>query len=379
MAWEVPVKLEDAVYAATRAALGEAALATPALTRAIVDRSQRYTSDRQRLAQPTDRAADLAARAAFFTIADAMKIAIPIGELVQRGALPARRPLRVLDVGAGCGAMTLGLVASLAPSIALEVVAIDHDAAALGIAKAAIQAFTTGREATVTLVTQSADALRAELPPADLVVLGTVLNELAAADALALVERALGAISDDGAVIVIEPALRDTSRALHAVRDAVITRGTGHVFAPCTRRGAPCPALADPNDWCHEDRALQLSPRTAELARLTHLRDGGMKLAYLTLRKQPLDLVDALVEGLVDPSSVTAWRIVSAPMPAKGKLEIFGCSAHGRIPLRLLRRHRNPGNRDLERVDRGDVVVITDATPDAERVEIRSASNVTRR
>jgi ribosomal protein RSM22 (predicted rRNA methylase) len=370
MKWVVPVELEDAVYAATRGAVGDAALATSALTRAIVDRSERYTSDRQRLAQPTDRTADLAARAAFFTIADAMKVAIPIGELVQRGALPAHRPLRVLDVGAGCGAMTLGLIATLDPAVALEVVAIDHDAAALAIAKAAIQAFAAGRQAPVTLTTRTTDAIRGELPPADLVVLGTVLNELTADAALAVVERALTAIPDDGAVIVVEPALRDTSRALHAVRDAILTRGTGHVFAPCTRRGAPCPALADPSDWCHEDRALQLPPRTAELARLTHLRDGGMKLAYLTLRKQPLDLVEA--------GAGTAWRIVSAPMPAKGKLEIYGCSAHGRLRLRLLRRHRNPGNRDLERVDRGDVVVITDAPPDAERVEIRADSKVTR-
>ncbi len=375
MALVVPVELEDAVYAATRTAVGDAALATAALTRAIVDRSQRYTSDRARLAQPADRTADLAARAAFFTIADAMKIAIPVGELVGRGALPAARPLRVLDIGAGCGAMTLGLVAVLDPTIALEVLAIDHDAAALAIASAAIRDFATRRGTTVKLLTRSADAIRSELPEADMVVLGTVLNELSADAALALVERALAAIPEDGVVIVIEPALRDTSRGLHAIRDAIVTRGTGHVFAPCTRRGAPCPALADPSDWCHEDRALQLSPRTAELSRLTHLRDGGMKLAYLTLRRQPLELVAS--------AAGQAWRIVSAPMPAKGKLEIIGCSASGRIPLRLLRRHRNAGNRELERVDRGDVVVVVTpgepaAEPDGERLEIRAETTVTR-
>ena len=43
--------LEDALYTATRAALGDAPLATAALTRAIVDRSERYTSDRAHLAE----------------------------------------------------------------------------------------------------------------------------------------------------------------------------------------------------------------------------------------------------------------------------------------------------------------------------------------
>jgi len=141
--------------------------------------------------------------------------------------------------------------------------------------------------------------------------------------------------------------------------------GRGHVFAPCTRRTAPCPALADPADWCHEDRALQLPRRTAELARITHLRDSGMKFAYLVLRRQPLSLVD-------DPA---AWRVVSAPMPAKGKLELVGCSAAGRLPLRLLRRHRAPHNRGFDDADRGDVLAIS-APPGEARLEITGETTV---
>ena len=47
------------------------------------------------------------------------------------------------------------------------------------------------------------------------------------------------------------------------------------------------------------------------------------------------------------------------------------------MPLRLLRRHRTPNNRDLEAAERGDVVV-TDATPGAERVEITRDTPVER-
>src|SRR5262249_2649947 len=93
MAWIVPDELEDVVHAATRATLGEAPLATSALIKAVVDRSRRYTSERDRPA--ADPSGDLAARALFFTIADAMKIAIPLGELAHRGALPVARPLRI--------------------------------------------------------------------------------------------------------------------------------------------------------------------------------------------------------------------------------------------------------------------------------------------
>jgi len=365
MGWIVPRELEEVVHAATRATLGDAPLATAALTRAIVDRSRRYTSERDRpAATPTG---DLAARAMFFTVADAMKIAIPLGELVHRGALPAARPLRIVDLGAGCGAMSLGAIAALPAGIAIDILALDRDRTALAIAHAAVREFAARRGVTASLTTRDAEIQRAPLPAADLVVLGSVINELPGDARLGVLERALAAIGDDGAVIVIEPALRDTARALHELRDAVLRSGRGHVFAPCTRALAPCPALADPGDWCHEDRALELPPRTAELARLTHLRDGGMKFAYLVLRRQPLPLVEA----------AAAWRVVSAPMPAKGKLEVIGCSAAGRMPLRLLRRHRAPHNRGFEDAERGDVLVI-DAAPQSERVEVIGNTGIER-
>jgi ribosomal protein RSM22 (predicted rRNA methylase) len=350
--------LEEAVYAAARAAIGDAPLETSPLVTAIQDRSARYTSERERLSRPADPVGDLAARAVFFTIADAMKIAVPLGELVNRNALPAARPLRVIDLGAGCGAMP----------VPLQITAIDRDTAALGIAADAIERYAAHRGVSVEIATRTADATSAKLARCDLVVIGTLLNELPAADRLAITTRALAAIADDGAVIIVEPALRETSRELHTLRDEVLARGAGHVFAPCTRAGAPCPALADPSDWCHEDRPVRLPPRTAELARLTHLRDDGLKFSYLVLRKQPLALVDA-------PG---AWRIVSAPHAQKGKLEVFGCSDAGRVRLRLLKRHRAESNRDLERARRGDVIV-TDAPLDGERVEITRASRVERR
>lgn len=370
--WVVPAELEQVVYQAARDVVGDAPLASPALTRSIIDRSKRYTSDRDRLASPPDRRADLAARATFFTIADAMKVAIPIAELAGRGALPARRPMRIVDIGAGCGAMSLGLVAHLAfdapGDAAFDIVAIDQDVDALRIAGAALRGLAAHRDIELSVTTRAADVATTSLPPADIALLGTVLNELPAPERLALVQRALDAIGPDGSVIVIEPALRETTRNLHELRDAVLSSGAAHVFAPCTRRGAPCPAIADADDWCHEDRPLALPPRTAELARLTHLRDGGMKFSYLVLRHADAPLVE---------QGGAAWRMVSAPRPAKGKLEIYGCSDAGRVPLRLLKRNRADGNRGVEDARRGDVIVV-DAPVEGDRIEIGRAMYVTR-
>ena len=353
----VPAELEEAVRTAARDVVGEAALATPALTRAIVDRSKRYTSERERLSSKTP--GDLGARAAFFTVADAMKVAIPLAELANRGAIPPRRPLRIVDLGAGCGALSLGVVATLASDAIggamFELTLIDRDLDALRIASAALRAFAARCGSETAITTRVADVTSTGIPPADLILAGTVLNELPEAARLPLVQRALAALAGDGALILIEPALRETSRALHVLRDAAIAAGV-HVFAPCTRTLAPCPMLENPSDWCHEDRAVTLPPRTAELARLTHLRDAGLKFSYLVLRKQPLALVER----------PNAWRVVSEQLPAKGKLELYGCSNAGRVPLRLLRRNRSDANRAFERAQRGDVLVVdeTELGPD---------------
>jgi hypothetical protein len=90
-----------------------------------------------------------------------------------------------------------------------------------------------------------------------------------------------------------------------------------------------------------------------------------MKMSYLVLRRDPRPLVE----------TARAWRIVSTPRPAKGKLEVFGCSDHGRVVLRLLKRNRTAANRAFEDAERGDVVV-TDARPGDDRVEIADTSNV---
>ena len=68
--------IESALYAATRAVVGDAQLGTSALVDAIRDRSARYTSDRTKLAKPGSPTADLAARATVFTSAAAPNVAI---------------------------------------------------------------------------------------------------------------------------------------------------------------------------------------------------------------------------------------------------------------------------------------------------------------
>ena len=281
-----------------------------------------------------------------------------VGPMARAAVSVDDSSLRIVDLGAGCGAMSLGLIACLdADSFTrpIRITLIDRDQEALAIAKAAIASFAAHQRLSVDVMVVADNVTSVAIPPAQLVLMGTVLNELAADDARAIVLRALHAVAQGegtsrGAVVIVEPALRETTRALHALRDAVIEDNLGHVLAPCTRRASPCPMLADERDWCHEDRAVLLPPRTRALAHATGLRDSGLKFSYL-----------ALSTTSVAPSAgPSALRIVSEAIVSKGKHELFVCGQDdGRVRLRLLQRHRRDDNRVFERAQRGDVLTVT--------------------
>jgi hypothetical protein len=351
MTWSVPALVEDAVRAAAARVLPARLLGGPPLLDAVVDRSRRYTSERAALASPTDAQADLAARALFFTIADAAKIRLPLRELrrADRLGVDPHAPLRLVDVGAGCGAMSLGALVELGRrgvGGGVDLTLIDQDERALAIAADALAVVARALDVTLRLTVRAGDVRREPLPPCDLVLAGTVLNELDPAAALALTRRAVASAAI--AAILVEPALRTTARALHQLRDAALAAQLAAVLAPCTH-AQPCPMLATERDWCHEARPHALPPGAAALARATGLRDGAMKFAYLVLG--PPTVVPA----------VSTLRAVSEPMPHKGRHELWVCDAAGHRKLRVLDRHRTAGAATFRAAVRGDVLTIAPA------------------
>ena len=82
--WTLPDGFERCIEEATEDVVG--AIEPARLIRAILARSERYTSARDELGNPAlDPAADLAARARFFAVADAPKVMVPLAELYRLG------------------------------------------------------------------------------------------------------------------------------------------------------------------------------------------------------------------------------------------------------------------------------------------------------
>lgn len=321
-------------------------------------------------------AVPLEARLAFSFVRDVPKGAGAVRELVASGLLGGAddaRPLRILDLGAGLGAMTWGIVRALRAAghaRPVEALLVDEDPRALGaaeaIARAAVRAGQGDPALTIKTRVFRVGGDLAALPAVDLVIAGQVLSELdlAAAPAdrvekhVTLVQKLLAKVAPDGAVVVVEPALRERSRHLEAVRDRLVAAGRT-VFAPCLH-AKTCPALALEGEWCHEDLAVDLPEWTVPLARAAGLRYQGLTFSYLVLRPDGATMRASFPPG----DTSVRLRVISDLMRTKGKAEIFACADDGeRRRLRRLDRHEDATPTGWGDLHRGDCVAIRPPGP----------------
>jgi SAM-dependent methyltransferase len=300
----------------------------------------------------------------------------PVSYLQGRGVLSElpRRPRAVLDLGSGPGPLAFAAL----DAGAAEVTACDRArgalAAARELARLAGEPLAT-REWNPAHGRPLADVTGAK--PPDAILMGHLLNELWRAATpedlpaqderrAALLAQALAALAPGGSLVVVEPALRDTSRALLRVRDLLVARGAA-VRAPCLFRG-PCPALAREGDWCHAERPIEPPPLVAQIGKAAGLRKEAVKMSYLVVAPPG--------EPWSAPPPGRVFRIVSEPLAGKGRRRYMGCGPEGRLGLALQDRHAGQGNRSFERLLRGDVVEVTGVEPRGDGLALGPGSEV---
>ncbi len=370
---------------------------TARLARSVEEVSRIYNAG---LASSGTRA-PIEGRIAFSFARDVPKGAAAVRELVMAGLLPmpagdARGPLRVVDLGAGLGAMTWGIARAIhgadttRKALRIEALLVDDDADALRAAGAiarAARAAGLDHGAFASFDTRAARVTTGmKLPEADVVVLGQVLSEMdrgltpaerAAAHADLVDDLLARIVAKSGSLVIVEPALRERSRHLHAVRDVLVARGRT-VFAPCLHQAA-CPMLAaGEGEWCHDDLPVDLPPWLVPLARAAGLRFQGLTFSHLVLRRDGATL-DAELQRTTPSPEKMRLRVVSDVLVTKGKTEIFGCTggAAGGERVRLRRLDRDAQKDDAwSRLHRGDVVALD--PPGGGRIGPRAAIDVWR-
>ncbi len=308
------------------------------------------------------------------------KVWVPLRAItLHPGRLLEKEKLRVLDLGCGPGTASLGILTFFEAQKnrpRLELVAVDRVAENLTIARELFASRLSSSDLNATLKiirTNIVDVGQISGTPFDLIVLSNVLNELYALDEgriakrTTLVKEVLDRLlSPDGNCIIIEPALRETSRELLAVRNGLLEQGVA-VYAPCLYQGA-CPALANPKDWCHDD--IPWTPPTVirELDKLAGFRKDSLKFSYLVLRK----------DGARQACHYRAntFRVVSEPLISKGKIEFYFCGAGGRRPAIRLDKDGTSKNETFGNLRRGDLVSVEGAIDEQKRIKIGKETDV---
>ncbi len=290
---------------------------------------------------------------------------------------PRSGPIRLLELGAGPGPGALAILDWLAEKkLRAEALLLDESELALGEAAAlangrALKTESFDLAAAGDLSKSPAAAGLASLPASaqgrfELICAANLLSELpGGVEAKAAWLRALAdeKLSGDGALILIEPGLRETGRALLELRDRLIDARHGEAkaeegdpagarsapgrlraLAPCLTQ-APCPALLHPRDWCTAEIAWEAPPHLLQLSRELKLHaEAPLSFAPLVAAKQ------------VPPPPEHLWRVVGVPPEEKGKKRLFVCAQPGRLPVARLDRDARAESVAFDEARRGDLL-----------------------
>jgi ribosomal protein RSM22 (predicted rRNA methylase) len=342
--------LEGAIFPLLPDDLSQVALASRRLSLA-------FTSERKDLPQDyLDDPVALSAYLAAFLVPNAVKVLHCLAQL--EGTCPSSDcgEISLLDIGSGPGAAALAASAFLSavrPETRLRIAAMERSRPALEKAHELFRRVApphhSFESATLDITEQPLDRALAK-QRFDICIAANILNELDEGIAHRICSEVIrNFLKENGAFIIIDPALRETARSLMELRDRLVSDGVGFIAAPCLHQRS-CPMLsANERDWCHFYIDWEPPEFLKELDRLSGMDHTHLKMSYFILRSSP------------DPESrvpgPALWRAVSSPLDSKGKREMFLCGTSGE----LLRMRRTAGdasdsNADFGRVMRGDIV-----------------------
>ena len=342
------------------------------LAQAVVDLSRLFTTARATLPlRYLDDPVHAAAYRSYFLPVNLSKIQVLLDELPEdRGTEEPEHPMTVLDLGCGPGTGALALLDWLwqrSPERTKSMSVLAADASHTSLCD-------TGKlwEAYCREVGISSEGLRCvegnlkhphkgdlgkqivRHGPYDLIIMANCLNELfpasvdPPAERAAVVAQLLPFLAPHGTIMIIEPALKQTARALHHVRNHVLKQGLCTVYSPCLHEGG-CPALDHPDDWCHEERPWQTPPAVAAIDRDVGFIKDALKFSYLLLR------TDGRTIATRSPQT---FRVVSELRELKGEKRAWLCNETGRPEVGRLDRKASPHNIALDSWHRGAIVQI---------------------
>ncbi len=340
-----------------------------ALCRSVAELSRLFTKERAALGRSyLDEERLRAAYLTYFLPVNLAKVQALLDELPPDTLCrSAAQPLKVLDIGSGPGTGALAVLDWMRQQSTqrdVAIVAVDQALPALQEAERLWKVYGKLSPGPPSMLTRihanlqrsgSLDLCKQE-GPFELIVTANALSELwrEARDTIGsrvtFVRSLLDLLVPHGTLMLMEPALRETSRELHLVRDRLLEAGVCTVYSPCLH-DSPCPALIKAADWCHEERPWTPPPIVSAIDREVGFIKDALKFSYVILRKDGRMIV---------PRRPDLFRLVSELRKMKGEQRAWLCNETGRPEVGRLDRLRSESNAPVDDWHRGAIVRISE-------------------
>lgn len=330
---------------------------------AVAELSRLFTKERATLNRSyLDDQAYAMAYLSYFLPVNLAKIQVLLNEMP---APEVDQRFSVLDLGSGPGTGLLSVLdwwhQQESPHT-LSATAVDSSSRALRQARQLWDRYCeAGGVGNVKLEAHTADLERrtwmeqvGQKAPFSLIIFANCLNEIYV-DATepvemraGLVTEALSLLDAHGTMIIVEPALKETSRALHRVRDRLLKEKRCIIYSPCLHENS-CPALINPDDWCHEERVWDPPLVIKEIDEEVGFIKDALKFSYVLLRKDGKTIVNRRPD---------VYRVVSELRELKGEKRVWLCNEQGRQEVGRQDRLASPYNASFDQWHRGAIVQI---------------------
>lgn len=325
--------------------------------RGVAEMSDFFTSERGALPKNYLNRKDLrAGYILYFVMSNFPKVIFCLDEIAAAKRFAGRETIKIADIGCGPGTASLAAAeyfSTNAPEQKVEIVAIDQNTRALHDTKKIFSGFVKSER--TQLYTKFGQLYHKNVgytlkTKYDIIILSNFLNEIGNVDAQSQLLELISTrhIADDGIVIVIEPALRSTSRNLMQLRDEVAKGNELSILAPCM--GSPKCKMLESNhrDWCHMYISWKSPEVIDKIDQLIGNKKNYLKFSYLILGGSSAARTGKCAKNL--------YRTVSAPMRSKGKIELLLCGERGITRVTRQDKDATSKNFDAGSIGRGIVV-----------------------
>lgn len=346
---KLPIEIEEIIIAMT-------GLNDPSEMASVRRDLQRLGDGFARIAPAENR--HLKAYLAYHFPANLMKTLAVMREIdaAHKDLLSGRRSYHVLDIGCGSGAGMFGFFLARHKNIPaqFDLQGIDSSAGALEQCRNIIRRLEARySDLSVKLTQRQLDpqAQRLFTGTYDAILCVNSLVEIFPEGPLdiKLLTGWLRRLSPGGMLVIIEPALKTSSRRLMALRPDLARVPGIRIIRPCLHAG-PCPLLAieTRDEWCHETIPWKPPGYMVQLNRGLEREIDVLKFSYLVMAR------------IDEAAAAGAFRVISRRLKEKGKTKCFLCTPEGRIELYRLDKDRSETNAAFDDIQKGDVISADD-------------------